>query len=669
MSITDPNFSDLGANLNISPNIVSERQPDQMSEQLDPFQLDVPDIDLVKTIDERIEKSEAFYKEMNYDTRRERNKDFLFGNQISNIEDKRAYESRFIDNVIYEAENTIKPIALSRLPDLFIKPGNESEESKKAAKDLTDVVNSDIRKRANRRVLGIAFKHQPVFFQGVIKAIWDPKMGKHGDYRFKVVHPDNIVVDHYATTNSETDMEFIAESVEISAKEMIMMFPDKKQVIMDDIVGAGAIARGGKILQKKMASKLKMREVWFTYFKEKTDPETNEKKYEEINAVVWKYENIVLGKMKNPYFDFEGETKLFTLKMGEKRELNQDELRQILLGEDVQFQQERLFNNFFSDPKKPYIFLNYDQFGEHPLDFTSRIEQVINLQKDNNKRGQQIEEMNDRAKGKNIFNAKLISKKTAAKMDMNNPDEDVMVTGNVRDAHTFIPGQPAPPQLFQEQDLSRNKIFQKMGTNDTTRGVRKGQETATARQLFKEADFGKIDDMVEDMINYAAELMAMWSLQFIKLFYTADHMRKLLGKNGEVTFAKINRDLVDNGMEVVTAASGVDKSQRKKEAFERARIKFTDPMSFYIDTEAENPIERTERLILFMSAPELYLQTIKGQGESQDMAALLQQANQQQLQAQAGTGGQPGQGGGGVSPVADKVQRFMASTAGSSSGV
>lgn len=667
MSFLDPVFNRLG--LNKSEDVVTLRAADEELGDQDPFQLDVDDDVLVRVIDERIEKSESFYQSLDYPSRRKRNRDFLFGQQIENILNKRIYESKMMDNVIYEAENTIKPIAMGRLPDLFIKPGNESDESKEAADSLTEVVNSDIRQRETGRVLAVAFKHQPVFFQGVIKAIWDPRIGDSGDYRFKVVHPENIVVDHFSTTNDEKDMEFIAEEVEMSAKEMTMMFPDKKDVIMREIVGRRFILEGGTKLEKRMATKFKIREVWFTYYKEKKDEETGENKFEEINGVVWKYRKTLLGKMKNPYFDFEGETRLFTLELGKKRELNEDDIRSILLGEERDVSSQQFFNNFFANPRKPYIFLNYDQFGEHPLDYTTRIEQVIPLQRSLNKRGQQIEEMNDRAKGKNVFNAKLIDKKTAANMDMNDPDEDVMVTGNVREAHTFIPGTPAPSQLYQEQELDRNKIFQKEGANEEIRGVSGRPETATGRQLKKESSFGKIDDQVNDMIDYAAEQMAAWALQFIKLNYTVDHMRKLLGKDGEITFAKINRDMVENGMEVTTSASGVDKSQLKRDAFERARLQFTDPMSFYIDTDADNPIKRTERLLLFIAAPELYLKTIKGEGETEDLASQLQQISQQQASANqpqvAAPQGQPAQGGGGVvNPLAQQVQDFMAKSPG-----
>ena len=92
--------------------------------------------------------------------------------------------------------------------------------------------------------------------------------------------------------------------------------------------------------------------------------------------MVWKYQKLVLGKMKNPYWDWKGEKRLFKFDdLGVKAEPNEEEIRQSLFG-DIDLGQETIFHNHFSDPRKPYIFLNYDLWGDHPLDETTRIEQV-----------------------------------------------------------------------------------------------------------------------------------------------------------------------------------------------------------------------------------------------------------------------------------------------------
>lgn len=604
----------------IDNNPLLDRQPDQVAFHQDPLQLNLDDETLISVINDRIKESEAWYTKENYPKRRKINRAFLLGKQRQRK--LKHYESNYVDNLIYESENTIKPIALSNLPDLLVKPGSESPESRDQADRMTKVINSGVRNRQNRRVLGLAFKHVPVFFQGVIKCVWDSSIGEYGDYKYIVVHPENIICDHTATTNNPDDMDFIAEFREESVKNLIMMFPQKEEELLSHLVTKRKFNSGDEKLEKSLASKLKITEVWFTWY-QKHEGE-GEKKWERVEGVVWKYDTLVLGKMRNPYWDWQGEKRLFSMKMGEKKAASVEDIVISMTGGE-ELISETFFRNYFETPRKPYIFLGYDQLGESPLDTTSRIEQTISLQENVNKRGAMITEMNDRSKPKFIFNAKMIDKPTVENLDLNDPDQDVMVEGDVREAYGHVTSPPAPAPLYTELESERQKAFSKMGTNATTRGVREGKETATARQLFKEADFGRIDDIVEETINDAAEQMAQWALQMIKLFYTKGHMKRLLGIDGEVSFEMINQDNVEDGMEVVTSASGVDKMQLKRDAYERVKIGMTDPYNFFVDTEASDPIGRTKNLMLFMSAPELYLQQVAEGRDTAGMAEALAQ--------------------------------------------
>jgi hypothetical protein len=80
-----------------------------------------------------------------------------------------------------------------------------------------------------------------------------------------------------------------------------------------------------------------------------------------------------------------------------------------------------------------------------------------------------------------------------------------------------------------------------------------------------------------------------------------------MGSDGEFVFEKLNRDLIEDGMEVHIDASRSDKVQRRREAFELARVKMTDPLSFFEDIESNNPKERAERLILFSADLKNYM--------------------------------------------------------------
>jgi len=618
--------------------IQEKKAPDTLIDLSDPLKLELEDEELIRVINERINASNAFFNDKLFlKDRRAKNKEYYLGAQL-NLTQLKTYNARYTDNLIYEAESTIKPIAMSRLPDLIVKPGNETEESKKSADDLTKVVNNDLRKRENRKVLGLAFKHLPIFLTGVLKAVWDPQKGDNGDYRFKTVHPDNIVMDHTAMDNDTEEMDFIAEATEQSIKEILMRFPNKS----DDLLSALKFTDADKQNEKKLASKIKIWEVWFTWWDSSKDDSTGEMKWERIEGVVWKYDQLVLGKMRNPYWDWEGK----------KRQLNEEEMRKLVFGDDEDVAGSDVFYfNHFKDPQKPYFFMGYDQLGEHPVDATSRIEQVLLMQDNVNKRGRQITQMNDRAKGKHVSSVDSgLDKAQIEDMDMADPDEDILVDGDLRAVHTFIPGTPAPAQLHQEQELERNKAFAKMGAHSTTRGEMR-TDVATTNQILREADFGKIDDLVEETINPAAEWIANWTMQFIKLFYTKEHMRKILGDDGEVTFTRIDRDLIEDGMEVIVSASGVDKIERKREAFERARLKLTDPLTFFVDTDSNDPIGRSDKLMTFLLSPELYHQKFVLKRDTAEMGQQLnqepvqaapEQAQQQQAQPQpvpAGAGG------------------------------
>lgn len=611
------------------------RQPDTITNVADALMLELEDDEFISVINKRIEQSQAFYKSeetsvkgLTFEERVEINRDYFLGNQTG-LDQLYDYQSHLVDNVIWEGENTIKPIALSRLPDIIVKPGSDSEESKQSAKDLTDIVNSDIRKRDNRKLLGLAHLHLPIFFRGIIKAYWDSRKGEYGDYAFKIVHPDNFVVDHTVPTNDTNQMSFVAEACEYSVKEVMMMFP-KKAEELKSLVHATKYASEGTMDENRLASKIKIWEVWFDWYKQVTNDETGEKEWEKISATVWKYDTLILGKMKNPYWDWQGKKRLFTLEYGKKKILTDQEISEMMFGgQDQNVMSEQVYYNYLPDPSKPYFIMGYNTLGEHPYDCTSRIEQVIPQQDDINRRGRQITDMNDKAQGKHVFSTDSgLTKDMIENMDFRNPEEDIIVNGKLGDVHAFIPGTPAPAQLYQDQELSRNKALNKMGVHSTTRGERESQETATGRQILREADYGRIDDLVEETINPAAEWEAMWAMQFIKLFYTKDHMRKLLGKDGEVTFSRINRDTVENGMEVVVSASGVDKVQKKREAFEMAKLKLIDPLTFFEDIEASDPIGRTEKLMMFMNpqTAQLYFQKFVNKLETTgDMTQALAQ--------------------------------------------
>lgn len=601
----------IGSPLSITPDteVIIER---------DPLTVDLPDEDFLKVSKKLISDSEAFYEsKYNLKKRRIENKRNYFGRQLWN---KKMYdwESDFNDNILWEGMAYLKPIALSKMPDIVVYPGPSQDDA--VADGVTKIVDTDIKSKKRRTVLSIAFKHRPVYFVGCIKPYWNPEIGESGDFDFRWVHPENLILDHTCPSNDVNEMSFVAEYVEYTVKELVMRWPKKEQELYEQLRVSGKFSdTNNEKTEKGMNTKVKIVEIWFTWWdKAKNQPaaqaeveanattqEIDAAKWERVDGVGWYYEDLVFDKIRDPNWDWEGKTRL--VQYGE--EVDEAGLREMLITGDVTgTQQQQVFNNYFENPRKPYILLNYDQWGEMPLDETSEIEQGIPLQRDHNKRGKQLTEMLDNVRGTDVWSdLSGLKKEDIEEKKAAGPRADMIVEGNPNEVHHHVEGDQPTQALFSDKDSSKNRIFAKMGVNGAVRGE-PTSDVATNNQISREGDFTRADDLTEETINNASVQMAEWELQFIKLRYTEDHFRRAIGQEGSKVFKAINQDMVDDGMEISISASSSDKLKAKQQAFDLAKLgpPFIDPLTFFKDIGASDPKGRVEKGMMFSSDPNGY---------------------------------------------------------------
>lgn len=569
---------------------------------------------------------------LNLKTRREENEQLYFGTYLKNKKFKK-YQAPFVDSIVYEAMSYQKPMALSRFPDFIVTEGSDTEESKKIAREISEVVTDEVKSKTARKTFGIAFKHRPIYLTGVLKPFWNPEKGKNGDWDLKVIHPNNVVFDHTATTNDVTQMNYFAEKVEWTVKEWIMRFPDKKSEFIKKLHEKGIFnSQYNEKSEVAMNSKLKGWEFWFKHFESKGDG------YILKTCVAWYWQDFVFGKMLHPYWDWTGKDTIYKFDM---KRPNEEELRGEItnmtqdMSYESQMQVQKVFRNHLEQPEFPYILMGYDQWGDSPLDKTSVVEQVKYLQQHYDKRGSQMTDMLNRSRGKHVFSSMSGMKaKDVQEMDMDNPDEDIFVTGKVSEVHGFMAQeQPSVPMITDKQDL-RTRIFDKMGVSATVRGVVES-DTATTNQIAREGSFSKTDDEVEETINFAAEKLANWILQFMKLFYTEEHFKKILGQDGKTVHYKISQDLIEDGMEVHISASGTDKLKAEQKALDSAKLGYSDPLSYFRDMGISDPTGRAEKAVMYTISPPEYLQrfvlnrdvagqvdALNGQGAAEATAAI-----------------------------------------------
>jgi hypothetical protein len=626
---------------------------ENVGEITDPLALTgIPDEDLVKIVNKWIEDTRSFYKK-EYDLYevRKRNEIYRFGRQVAELikaKKLKPYEAKTLDNVIYEIERTEKPLALSQLPDLIVSPGNNTDQSKQLAELITQVVNSDLQKEENRKVLGMAWQHRPVYRVGIIKCIWNPEaFGGLGDYEFIYVHPDAVDFDHHATEADADKMAYVAHKVSLNVQKVMMMHPQSKTKFMEELQKQGVMGKNDSEPNwKALATPIEIREVWFTHYVKDGE------KWKRVEGTLWKYRDCILGKTKNPYFDYEGETQTFSyadpMLVSSKHKVTVDEMKQSLITGQTppNVQEEQVYHNFFDSPKKPFFFMVYDQWGKQPMDETTHIEQNIYNQDALDSMDKQIQETLKK-KGHHIWSK--MSGLTAAmikQMDHNNPNEDYIVNGIPAEQHQFIPPERPTAQEFNDLDRIHDRMYA-IASATSIRGEVQ-DEAVTNNQIGRESNYTVMDDMVEETINKAAQWMAGWAMHMIKTRYTQEHFRKILGQKGEWVFMQVSQDFVEDGQSVMIKASGTDKLRKQNNALNLSKMGQIDPLSLYQDMDLDDPEGRTAKMITFKADMPLYLSSFveTAATSTPELAQKLMSLTQQGMaQPSEPGGGQPNPNG------------------------
>lgn len=637
---------------------------DDLLQVADPLELKIDDDELVRIIDKRIKDSETFFEQKyNLKTRRKKNEIYLFGRQLLEKEatkELKDYETRSSYNILFEIEASLKPLAMSKLPDILVTPGDDQDEKKKeSAKNLSIAIDDMNKKREQRMVLGLGFKHLPVYFTAVLKTRWDPTKGKDGDFLFENIPPEYIVFDHTAQSKNPDDMSFIAQCVPITVQDLLMKFPSKKDKIHEEMDRVGA--QTGKLpAYKDLASEIKIYEVWFDWWKRKGSEEVQNNpidgavlpdgEWEKIAGTIWKFETLLLDKMLDPNFDHVGEEVMFSYGTPGDETTKQEVPPEMMLMSALTGQQipnltkEKVYHNYFDKPHKPYYFYGYDQWGKVAIDETSRIEQNIRMQENLDEQNKTIiDQLKTRIK--HIWSKESGMKAgDVQKLDLDDPKMDALVEGNPNLVHAEVrPERPDGAQFTAIQNTA-SAMFALSGSTAVRGQIQ--SDTATTNQIAREADFTRADDLVEDTINAASEWMAQWQMHWIKLRYTQDHLKQILGAKGAVTYVRLRRDMVSEGMEVMIKASSTDKLKAQRNAMESAKLgaPFTNPLDFFQDMDMNDAEGRTERGMMFAIDPMGYFtKYILGLNTTQQQAGALNVAPAPQMPASQGQPVQQGQ--------------------------
>lgn len=531
------------------------------------------DEELNQIIDARIAESKTFYETMNIDARRKKNEQYWLGEHYNKDE---VQGLEYIDNVIHDNTEKRIGLAVGKIPDIIVVPGDGSLSGRQNAGIIERVLDIDIGSKEKKRLLKNGLRHNHIHFIGVAKASWNPNKSEKGDYEFNLCDPRKVLISHTGKIPEDgftsDNCDLIVEVVEEPIAVVLAKFPQKASELKA-LLGASDGSR--------LSTTMKYQEGWYTY---------HDSNGQILEGLFWRFNHLILRNIKNPYFDFKGYDRPVL-----------DQQGQIQQNQFGQIQTEQVFRNFFDRPRKPYLFFSYENLGRGPLDDTTAIEQAIPLQRNLNKVGKQIRDISDGITNKYAFDNTI--SQDQARLVTSNPKEpiwmDVDGTQSPVSNHvTNFQNSGPPPVLFQEMMQTRAQIDAKFSTHNLNT-MSNQRESGIAKQINRESDLATTDDIVDIVLERVVQEMASWAIQFMKLMYVDYHFKSKMGKDGAAIQESIQRDMIDDGISVTVRGSVADKQTARNQAINLGTSGAIDPLTMMEEIDAPNPKERTERLLKF----------------------------------------------------------------------
>lgn len=484
--------------------------------------IDIPDNQIIKNLDNRIDDSIGYWDDPSgHNLRQSRNEAmrFYLGKQ-NDVRSLYRFQTPYVENQIYIAEQAITAYLTARNPEPEVSPAQDSQQSKIFAKDLEKVLMAHSAKVQLQGMLESAVKNALNKRLGLIYFEFDPNHGKNGEILPIALNPEEVVIDKNARMGENP--EFICRMVKMSINEACNRWPDKKKAIFEEC----GIVRG---TSKQMEQILVIREVWLTYYDKQSQPH---------EALVYYFQNLVLEKARNPHYIYSKTEK-----------------------------------NFLDVPTKPFIPLNLDNDGTHWIDNTSAVEQASKVQIILNKRGRQLMEVADKANGILVIDTASGMSKDDVQDLTDDPNQRIVISPppnkRAQDVIFRLPPPEIPQFLFNDKVDQRQTIHNIMGTPSEFSGSKNGEaeaETLGQAMLKKNQASGRqdlyvraIDRFMDRYFQYLTQMMVVW--------YTERHFFVYNGGDGDFDYITMHRDLIEDGMSVnVKSGTSLPFDKHRQEA-------------------------------------------------------------------------------------------------------
>lgn len=555
-------FTDLNkaGGLNESSNIIPQ----------DEYESKLSDEEIVALISQRKREYSVYYSPIQQS--QQIAFEYWLGKQRSEeygLSDTTMSRRDFIDNLIFEAVETFLPIATRANPDPLVtadpsEMGQKLSHSVKVALvDWADTVKL-------RRKLARATRNWTWGRLGVVKIYWNVAT-KTID--IEVINPKRMMFDKdgYVDEGGVFKGEWEAEIKKLSADKLIEMFPKKEKEISKKCKG-------------KLGTKLEYIEWW----NKGTD-------------VFYTLDEIVLGKYKNPNWNYDGTVK--------------DEN-----GNEIEIEAK----NHLKERTSPYRYLSIFSTGLQPHDETSLILQNIPLQDSVNTTNRQIEKNVSGMNNGMIVSGKAFTEAQAseAASALRRGVSIRVPNGDVREAVMRFPAPALPADVFNHLQDMRNEIKNIFGTSGSSPQGLKSTESVRGKILINQLDSSRIGGAITEQIEQLADSIYNLVTQFMFVYYDEEHSITTAGSIEGTEMIKIKNTLFPLVKSLnITVKEGSlvpkDPLTQRNEAVDLWTANAIDPLSLYKKLDWPDPTQATQQLILWQLlqkgaiTPEMYLPSFK----------------------------------------------------------
>lgn len=436
----------------------------------------------------------------------------------------------------------------------------------------------------------------------VLKPFWNAKLN---DFDVRVVDPRKVRFSK--TSTKEDDSEFAIEEITDTLSAVLKRFPSKK----DDILKELNYENDDEILVNN--PEVKYYEAWcwdYVIFKLKDS-------------------NLILGKIRNPYWDWDG----ILITSEEEKSLMEaegEERRNILSGiksqQEARLAQKQAYEkqqkdlaeglpvlenmeepipmsaylfNHFDRPRKPYIFATIFNNENTPVGQTDMITQASPLQENIDETKRDITQNAKLVNGIIKVDSTVMEKSDAQRMRF---ETEGIIWGKGAVAGVQRETGPALPAFVVEnmQD-SRREIDDIMAASSAFKGVREGQETRGGRLALIDQSFLRLNELVQ-VIDYVNYELFNWFYQLAKVRYTEHHYAKSLGKAAAVEILTLIQDDFEDGSEI-RIISGKTLPEDRQFKYEQAQGDvekgLLSPTDYFETAGYDNPAEKAKNRVIY----------------------------------------------------------------------